>query len=100
MREVKDKIQEKARKLLCKMGFHCWEKEPTRENLELLRSTGIDFFFFTTAIQIGKVRCTRHNCDAERLMYREGICGAGGSADGWKKCSPEKAKEINSLPVL
>jgi len=100
MREVKDKIQEKARELLCKMGFHHWEKEPARDNLELLRSTGIDFLFLTTAIQIGKVKCTRHGCRSERLMYREGVCGLGGCADCWKKCSPEKAKEINSLPVL
>ena len=69
MREIIYKVQEKAREILCKMGFHRWEKEPARENLELLRSTGKDFLFFTTAVQIGKVKCTRHDCDAERLLY-------------------------------
>ncbi len=83
---------------LCKLGIHAFEKEPSRR--DLVRHTGIDVLFVSSAIQRGVRKCLRHGCPAEQRVYRTGWCGAGGSTGRWKKMSPAKEQAICSYPIL
>lgn len=78
------------KKLLCKLGFHIWEKEPFYK--EFIRSTGIHFFFFSTGIQTGIQKCSC--CTKTRYVLREGILGAGESGK-WRATTKQHADEIN-----
>jgi hypothetical protein len=84
--------------ILCRLGIHAWEKEPSHK--EFFRSTGIHFFFFSTGVQKAVRKCTRHGCCATQKVTRSGIVGAGGHGSGWKKLSKSKEAHIDSLPVL
>ena len=74
-------------KWLCAHGFHAWEKEPKRENHELIKFTG-DFGIFSTGHQYGTVECTRPGCTANHRVEREGVMSmfGGGTSTDWKKC--------------
>lgn len=86
------------KKLLCRFGFHSWEKEPSKK--ELIRSTGIDFVFWSSGIQKGVRACTRQGCRAEQKVVREGWLGCGGTSEKWKRLSKRTERYIDSLPVL
>jgi hypothetical protein len=71
---------------------HDWELIP-----DIVRTTGFHFFFFSSGIQKGIWRCK--TCDKRKLVYREGLVGAGFDG-GWETCSQEQEQYIDQLPRL
>ncbi|MCC6404933.1 MAG: hypothetical protein IT405_00915 [Candidatus Yanofskybacteria bacterium] len=83
---------------LCKLGWHDFEKEPSRK--ELIRDDGVDFAFWTRGVQKGIQRCTRAGCNAERKVYRTGWMGIGGTSGPWKRLGVRRERRIDALPTL
>jgi len=81
--------------VLCGIGLHVFEKEPVRK--DLLKNTGVDFVFWTSGVQKALKTCTREGCLAEKKVWREGWCGAGGKGTRWKSLSSRKEAYIDSL---
>jgi len=85
--------------LLCAIGLHRWEKEPS--TLESIRSTGFDIVFFSEGMQLGSRKCLRTGCCAIQTVYRTGFVGIGkGTSTKWKKASENMRRRISALPIL
>jgi len=83
---------------LCRLGIHAFEEEPARR--DLLKGTGIDFGFWSSAIQKAVKVCTRYGCEVQKKVYRSGMCGVGGVGDNWKKLTTKKEQYIDSIKSL
>jgi hypothetical protein len=92
------KISEVVGVILCRLGLHVFEEEPSHK--ELVKNEGVDLMFWTKGIQKGTRFCTRKSCKIKQGVYREGWVGTGGNADGWKNLRSDKEAYIDSLPVL
>jgi hypothetical protein len=86
MKKIIKSLQLRVGEWLCAYDIHAWEKEPKRENLELIK-WGRDFSIFTQGTQKGVLECTRKGCLAKRTVSRTGFTsmfGSGISSD-WEK---------------
>ncbi len=83
-------------KILCSLGLHRLEKEPSQK--EIVKGTGVHFFFFSEGIQKGIKKCTRKECQVQVKVYREGLVGTDCPNPTWQRLDPEKEAFIDSLP--
>lgn len=79
----------------CYIGWHSWD-EPFEK--DYVKHLGPDVLFTTYGIQKGKRKCKY--CNKIQTCCQKGLCGIGGVGFGWKYCSPENEKQIDSLPRM
>lgn len=80
--------------LRCILGFHKWEVV----RKELIKSTGVDFAFWTRGVQKAEKEC--RICRKVKKVYRYGWVGSGGTCERWHSLTEEQEKYIDSLPLL
>lgn len=85
-------------RFLCAVGFHSFEKEPSR--MDIVKTRGINFIFWTFGVQKALKVCTRKGCPAEKKVWRDGVCGAGGISSKWEKLNSQKETEIDRMSDL
>lgn len=84
------------KKLLCLVGLHDLEKNPSYR--EQVKGTGTHFLFFSSGIQKGIKKCIRSGCGFEQKVYRKGMVGVGCPEPTWEKLTAETEQYIDSLP--